>query len=237
MNLNIIKGLGPKTIEKLSLKKIESINDLIFFYPITYGIYEYDTTSIRFALTGIITTSINTFKTKSNLSISTFTIKSSNQKYKITAYNKKHLFFNFKKDDLVTVYCKNDSKNQVLLLEKMVLGKSDKNFFPIYSNIKSISNSQISNLILKAIEISELNEKTKEALICINNPKNLDQLSESIYHLKYIEFEQFYLQLKEIKEKQNCNDIKYIKTLDRNDLNIFSEKLPFKYTNSQKEVI
>ncbi|MGL5020827.1 MAG: DEAD/DEAH box helicase, partial [Mycoplasmatales bacterium] len=46
-----------------------------------------------------------------------------------------------------------------------------------------------------------------------------------------------YLQLKEIKEKQNCNDIKYIKTLDRNDLNIFSEKLPFKYTNSQKEVI
>ncbi len=244
MNLNLVKGLGPKTIEKLNKKEIYSIKNLIEFFPISYQYYnENDKDNTKLAIKGTITSNLSQYSPRRNLTVTNFTIQTNEENYKVVAWNQKFLKFSYNQGDYVEIFGKLDeAKGQITVsrMQKCEMNIAENaeelQIIPVYSKVIGLNNRQVNNYIVKALDTIKPELEEYELYRAIHNPKSLEELNNARMALKEIEFEDYYRQMMYMRQVES-RDEKYQMDIDYNVIKQFIDGLEFTLTDAQSKVV
>lgn len=244
MNLTDVKGLGPKTVEKLNKKEIYSIKNLIEFFPISYQYYnEVQNDNNKIVLKGTITSNISQYSPRRGLTVSNFSIQTNEENYKVVAWNQKFLKFTFNQGDYVEIFGKlNDQKKEITAsrIQKsnmdLVDDENELQIIPVYSKITGLNNRKINTYINNAIESQGNLLPDYQLYKVIHNPKSLEELTNAREALKEIEFEEYYRQMLYMRQVDNRDD-KFKMDIDIQEIEKFIEGLEFKLTDAQNRVV
>lgn len=261
MQLNKIKGIGPKKEKLLNKLDIYSVEDLLNYFPRDYE----DRTTVKKLNTCVhgeksllklkIISNLNTRYLKNNMSITTCLCADETGKCKVTWFNQPYLKNILYKDNFYYFYGEVNFFNfnidlKTPIVEKTLNGNLGK-IVPIYPLTEGLSNNDISKFIKQAIKhIDKLDIKDiipqpiksrykllnkKSAIINIHYPQN-----RSFFALakKTIIFEELLIMQTYILLKNNYSNkkdgIKY--KIDKRVYE-FIDNLPFKLTNAQANVL
>lgn len=256
-DLSSIKGLGPKTLESLKNININTIDDLVNYYPYRHDIIVLD--DIKSAVDGqkvtlecIVDSVPLTRRFRANMTSLTFRAVSNKKVIAVVIFNRAFLKNNIRPGSVVTVIGKYDlPKNTVIAsdikFERVVSGNIDS----VYHLTSGITSKALKKYIADALKDYDnfvdyipnyLNEKygfidKKTAVNYIHNPKNEDEVKKSLMKLKYEELFQFMFKINYLKEVNKENKAGYIRNVDPEDINEFIRKLPFELTADQHKAI
>ncbi len=243
MNLADVKGLGPKTLEKLNKKEIYSIKNLIEFFPISYQYYnENETKNDKVAIKGTITSNLSQYSPRRNLTVTNFTIQTNDENYKVVAWNQKFLKFSFNEGDYVEIFGKlDDFKKQITLsriskAEMNLDENQDLKIIPIYSKVTGLNSRHINTYVNNTLELFKGEIDNYDLYNKIHNPKNITELNEAREALKELEFEAYYKQMMYMKQTDFKNEA-YRQSVDYNVIKEFIASLDFELTSAQQKVI
>lgn len=258
MNLNEIKGIGPKTIEHLNKLNIYNIDSLIRYYPYRYNIFTPskidETTSAEstIIIPGKIVSEPKISYIKRNFNKVSFQFETEETIINVSIFNRAFLARNLKVGKFVTVIGKyNKINNQFvaadILLYKLISTKVE----PVYHISSGISVKTISKCIMNALEkcphVREvipkyINDKYKfldtySSIKEIHYPSNTNTLKQARLKLIYEELFEFMFKINLIKYKNQIFDDFIIKELTKNDLQEILNKIPFSLTTDQIDAI
>ncbi len=245
MKLQDVKGLGPKTIEKLNKKEIHSIKNLIEFFPISYQYYnENEKHDAKIAIKGTITSALSQYSPRRNLTVTNFTIQTNEENYKVVAWNQKFLKFTYNQGDYVEIFGKLDQQKGQIKASRIKKFQMDINeddseelkIIPVYSKVTGLNGRQINTYITSALDAIKEELDEVDLYRAIHNPKNLTELNNAREALKEIEFEVYYRQMMYMRQVEHRND-KYIMDVDYTAIKKFIGQLEFTLTDAQQKVI
>lgn len=251
--LEDLKGIGPKTISNLNDINIYTVNDLLTNYPFRYNVYKPEVLNIQdsnetVVLTGEVYSSPKVFYIKGNLNRLSFKFNTSNKLINVTIFNRAFLKQHLNINSTITVIGKYNLKTNTLTANDIKLVPILKlTIEPVYhlsQKIKKAAYKKILSTILSSdfkcdsYIPSYIEEKYKfitkrDAILNIHNPKNLDMLKSSRLYLIYEELFCFMIKIIYLKNKNNDNVNRIVKTYDSEKLNNIISKLPFKLTEPQ----
>ena len=249
MELDQIKGIGPKTLKYLKKLNINSIDDLLTYYPYRYNIYslsELSQTDETIIVSGIIESNpvASYFNHKNRLS---FKVNINNRIVNVAIFGRAFL------------------KNSLQIGKSVVLiGKYKGNTFtasdiktsikagdiePVYHLTSGITNNAISKLIINALEYGNYVDKIPEQIVKDNNfislkeaikkihfPKNMNDIYLAKQRLKYEELFEFSFKMNYLNKK-NKQENGVLKKFDNNKVTKFIDNLSFELTNDQQKVV
>ena len=257
MDLLDVKGLGKKTIEYLNNINIKTIDDLVRYYPYKFNYLvrkdiNNPSNHDSMIIDGIVVSNpiVNFFKGKMNRL--SFRVNIGSKEIKVVIFNRAFLKNNIKITNYVTIIGKYNPLTETITASNILLSKLPDYpvIEPIYHLTKKITNKQINSYILSALDTYKINNnipsilKDKYNLIdedkainVIHNPKDEKSLKTALKTLKYEELYTYMKKVKELKDKNEVHDNKYIKNIDREKVNEFVNKLPFELTTDQDKVL
>lgn len=254
MDLEQIKGLGPKTINILRRLGINNKLDLISYYPFRYEVIKKtDLNTIndgdKAVVDGVIETSVTIVYLRNHKDKMDFKLNTGSRLINVTIFNRGFLKSKLVVGTNITIIGKYDKKKNTIIasdLKFKLIGNETK-IEPIYHVTTGINSNQLNSLILKVIddEIIDyvpdyLNEKYdfKDKLYCIkkvHNPTNLNDLNNVINKLKYEELFIFMLKINYLKTKKESIGLK--RNVDINKIKELINNLPFKLTSDQEKSV
>ena len=257
MDLINVKGLGKKTVEYLNNINIKTIDDLVRYYPYKFNYLvrkdiNNPSNHDSMIIDGIVISNpiVNFFKGKMNRL--SFRINIGTKEIKVVIFNRAFLKNNIKITNYVTIIGKYNPLTETITASNILLSKLPDYpvIEPIYHLTKKITNKQINSYILSALDIYNVSNnipnilKDKYSLIdedsainIIHNPKDEKSLKTALKTLKYEELYTYMKKVKELKNKNEVHDNKYIKNIDREKVNELVNKLPFELTTDQDKVL
>lgn len=254
LSVNIIKGIGTKSLAYLNDASIYTIKDLIYTLPKKYKIYEvkdinlFEEDEIG-TVRAIVSSNIIVRTVRKSIDNVIFYANINNKRVKIIAFGMRYLRYTLKLGNEVLIYgCYKKKKNEFMVRE--ILSKKDFQSLvsPIYG-IKNISDNMISKYISNIIEEVELTDDIplffleKYRLDDINTyikrshfPKNSSDVLQVTRRKKYEMYLKYLLELESLRYFVN-NNKKEPKHIDKNLILDFVNKLPYELTQSQKNTI
>ena len=247
--LSDIKGLGPKSIECLKNININSIDDLVNYYPYRHDIIILnDIKTAEDKQNVIIECIVDSVpiarRFRANMSSLTFRAVSNRKMIAVVIFNRVFLKTHIKPGSIITVIGKYDKlKNTVIAsdikFEKLVSGSIES----VYHLTSGITQKQIKKYIGEALVdydnyidyIPEyLNKKykfisKKDAVNQIHNPKTEDEVKQALIKLKYEELFEFMFKINYLK-KINVKAKGIKRNISDNSIEEFTNKLPFTLT-------
>ena len=254
-SLKDVKGIGPKSLMLLNKININDVEDLVTHYPFRYDVLKRDDlTKIedgeKIIIDGKIESVPILMRFKAGLNKMNFRLVTQSGVVGVSIFNRAFLKSKLLVGTDVIVIGKLDKSKNVITASDIKLDvlSNKVKIEPVYHCTSGLTNKNMSNYINMALlqygkEIDdyipeEYREKynfvnKKTALNIIHNPSTNDKLKEVTIRLKYEELFQFmfkinYLKQQNKKEKNGLNRV-----IDRDKLNKFIEKIPFKLTNDQ----
>lgn len=261
MGLQNIKGVGEKTCALLNKMGIQSVRDLVNYYPRNYDIYESPIcikdidNKLVVAIEGVIIKNPDLKKVK-NLSILSTVIKdNNNDTIKLTWFNMPYLRNQIKYSMRYIFRGRIKYINNVPVMEQpeiYPLGKYDEklnSMQPLYSLTKGISNNQITKIVKEAFKDYEFgdylpDEYKKKYELCeyewavrnIHFPNDFEELKIARRRLVFDEFFSFIYNMKKLKEKEVKIVNQYV--IDNYEVSkMVTKNLKFELTNAQKDVL
>ena len=257
MELSELKGIGPKTLKLLNKMNINTVNQLLTFYPFRYEVIKRSNINElrqddQIIIDGIIETKPSVFYIKKNLDRMTFNLNTGNKLIKVIIFNRGFLKNTLTIGTKVTAIGKHDLiHNSIIANDIKLFPIGDKTIIEsIYHSISGISSKQISNIINQTLRfpyhveevipdyIKEENKFLNKDLCIqvVHNPTNEKELEKVLQTLKYEELFVFMLKmncLKSLKNKSNGlkREVNYDLILD------FIKKLPYELTSDQLKSI
>ncbi|WP_028991668.1 ATP-dependent DNA helicase RecG [Thermoanaerobacter thermocopriae] len=262
LNLDIqyVKGVGPKRAKLLKKLGIQTVEDLLFYFPKDYenrsSILKIEDLTVgeKQTFKGYIVGSPREIKT-SRVIITKVPVKDGTGAVELVWYNQPYIKNNLKIGEEYIINGKLRVKYGQLIVENPVIEKSEDfklntgRIVPIYGLTEGLTQNAIRKIMFNALkeyvqEVEEffdeefLSEKRlmdiKSALININFPQNEAYLEQAKYRFKYQEL--FLLQMALFLMKGSAKEKKGIK-FERVDLKPFIMGLPFKLTQAQVKVL
>lgn len=252
-SVGVIKGVGPKKLEKLNSLNIETVEDLLFYFPRTY---EDRTTflnlkdvqgevkaSFKVRVTGV---SRNSY-IRRNMHILSFDVEDETGKGTMTFFNQPFLKNSIKIGGIYNVYGKAVRERFITKISSPIAEKAGENLktggiVPKYALKKGVTNNEIVKLI-REVNVS-LPEVLPDYLIkkysllsrniavkTMHFPDDLETLEKARKRLAFEEL--FLLQFALLTLKDNNRSEKSIKLKDNPNLKNFMDNLPFKLTEGQ----
>lgn len=256
--ITVLKGVGEKREKKFLSIGIETIRDLLLYYPRNYDdqsnfkkLYEAEIGE-KATFTVKISSIIEDRRIKRNLSITTFLIEDSSGLGKISFFNMKYVKNQIKLNSVYLVSGKvNKFKGQVQLTNPSFELKSENNkvgnIYPIYSLKKNITNNEIVKLVDQVLNLNLFKEnlppnlikkynlmEKNEAIKNIHRPKDQKKFILARNRLVFEELFLFQLTLFSLKNKDI--EIKTSPYTLYNDVYKFIDSLSFKLTEGQNRV-
>lgn len=251
--LEDLKGIGPKTISNLNDINIYTVKDLLTNYPFRYNVYKPEVLNIQdlnetVVLTGEVYSSPKVFYIKGNLNRLSFKFNTSNKLINVTLFNRAFLKQHLNINSTITVIGKYNLKTNTLTANDIklipILKLTIEPVYHLSQKIKKAAYKKILSTILNGDFKCDsyipdyIEEKYKfitkrDAILNIHNPKNLDILKASRLYLIYEELFVFMIKIIYLKNKNNDNVNRMVKTYDSEKLNNIIFKLPFKLTDQQ----
>lgn len=252
-SVGVIKGVGPKKLEKLNSLNIETIEDLLFYFPRTY---EDRTTflnlkdvqgevkaSFKVRVTGVNRNSY----IRRNMHILSFDVEDETGKGTMTFFNQPFLKNSIKIGGIYNVYGKAVRERFITKISSPIAERAGENLktggiVPKYALKKGVTNNEIVKLI-REVNVS-LPEVLPDYLIkkysllsrniavkTMHFPDDLETLEKARKRLAFEEL--FLLQFALLTLKDNNRSEKSIKLEDDLKLKNFMDNLPFKLTEGQ----
>ena len=256
MNLEEIKGIGPKTIELLNKLNITNIEDLLTYYP-----YRYDyliATNLYGCITntGLINGTIidqpRSFYIKRNLNRLSFKLLVENKIINVTIFNRAFLKPHLLPNSNISIIGKYDAKKNSFLASDIKLFSVLKpEIEPVYHLINGMTNKQINKIITNQLSTNiELNDyipdiyNNKYHLISkldavkeIHHPTTSQLLKQAKLKLIYEEFFQFMFKMNYLKIKRTNNSVGLARNVSYDDINKLLKSLPFVLTSDQLDTV
>ena len=257
MKLSDIKGLGPKSLECLKNLNINTIDDLVNYYPYRHDIIVLN--DIREAedkqnviIECIVDSVPLTRRFRANMSSLTFRAVSNKKMIAVVIFNRAFLKTHLKPGSIITVFGKYDKvKNTVVAsdikFEKLESGSIES----VYHLTSGLTLKQLKKYINDVLPSYDkfvdyvpdyLNEKykfisKKDAVNKIHNPKNEDDVKSALIKLKYEELFEFMFKINYMKEINKESKSGYTRNIDIESVNDFIRSLPFELTKDQNKAI
>ena len=256
-DLSSIKGLGPKTLECLSNININTMDDLVNYYPYRHDIIKLNDIKEakdqdKVTIECIVDSVPLTRRFRANMTSLTFRAMSNKKMVAIVIFNRAFLKSQIRPGMTLTVIGKYDQpKNTVIAsdikFEKLQTGSIE----TVYHLTSGLTGKALKKYIDEALTKYDnytdyvpdyLNEKyefidKKTAVNMIHNPKNEDEVKKSLIKLKYEELFQFMFKINYMKEMNKETKADYIRNVDPEDVNEYIRTLPFELTADQDDAI
>lgn len=252
-----LSGVGEKRAETLATLGIETIEDLLSYYPFRYeDIQERQIQEIndqeKVTLKGLVVSPavLNRFGyKKSKLS---FRLMQENDVFMVSFFNQPYLKDKVVVGEEIAIYGRWDAKRQTLNGMKILSSSSqNEGFSPIYHVNKSIRQTTLIQLIKQAFEqyygyIEEnlpqnLVDKYRlfarnEAMWAMHFPKTMEDHRQAKRRVIFEEFFVFQMKIQGLKTKEKAEKNGLSIPYDIQKLKAFIASLPFELTNAQKKV-
>ena len=256
MELKNIKGIGPKSLEGLLELGINTVDDLIRYYPYRYNIYKpvninniIDNSIVT--LTGKVVSKPTVFRSNKIKSIIRFQFESSNSIINVTIFNQSYLYKLLYLNRELTLVGKYEELKNTLVVNKVLMEPIYKTKIePIYHVNSEIKRATLIKAINDAIDAEDIKEiipsyisdkyelvDSATAIKCIHNPTSTDNYKKALLKLKYEELFEFLFKINFLKFKNQVMDNFVVKELDKKDLDEVIEYVPFNLTNDQKDAL
>ena len=251
MQIDKIKGVGPKSVSLLNKLNIYTKEDLVTFYPFRYEIIKRTSLYNDKAIVPVKIVStpvLNYFKKMNRLS---FKAESDNKLINVVIFNRGFLKNSLYVGNVVTIIGKYEEEKNTFLASDIKLEDINNKvkIEPIYHLVKGLTNKSMNKFIMNALDeevidyipnelINKYNFMSKkDALKHIHFPLNNIKLKEAIIRCKYEELFLFMLKIEALKRKNNEYNIGYSKNIDKDKINEFINSLSFSLTNDQLKVL
>ena len=249
MDLNEIKGIGPKTVSLLNKLNIYTVNDLREYYPFRYDVIKRtDLNSDHVMIDGIIESIPQLAFFNKKMNRMTFNFNTGNKLCKVTIFNRMFLKPKLLPNTKIIVIGKYDDKTNTITASDIRFGilSDTPKYEPIYHTVNGISSRQLNQYILSTLVGSfnvteyipqELIDKygfinKKESILNIHNPNNSTNLKAAINYLKYEELFTYMFKMNILKENKK-NQLGLKRTVSYDKVEEILEKLPFTLTDDQ----
>lgn len=256
MNIELLKGIGPKTSKILNKLNIYTLEDLVTYYPYRYDILKRSDMSLindgdKVIIDGYLEEDAKLFKYGRNDRM-TFRFFASNNIYNVTIFNRGFLKSKLLIGTNVTIIGKYDKKHNSIVASELHFGllPNRTEIIPIYHITPGITSKQINeyvNLALPFVNYIEdylpnyLEEKYNfdkkiNAIKELHNPTSTNNFKLALSRLKFEELFIFMLKMTYLKSKRKGKD-GLVRNVDYNEVEKFISKLPFSLTEDQKSSV
>lgn len=256
-SVQCLSGVGPKRVEVLAKLGIETVEDLLTYYPFRYDdIQTKELTEIadqeKVVLKGFVLSDAVVSHYGYRKSRLSFRMMQDHAVINVTFFNQNFLKNKINVSEEIAVYGKWDAKRKSLTGMKILGGKeSEIDFAPIYHVTKQMRQTTLVDLIrLAFVEYGELiaewlpTKLLKQYNLMARRPavemmhfppdQRMSQLARR--RLIYEEFFEFQLKLQQLRQQERDVNEGQALLYDVNRLKNFTQTLPFELTNAQKKV-
>lgn len=258
--LEQLKGIGEKTAKLFQKLDIETVEDLLQYYPRDYETFK-ESVTIGETITGQVQAVQGTvcgtpsMKKVRNLTIINVLVKDNTGAMQLTFFNMPYLKNVLKNNSIYVFRGMIQTKGTAKLMEQPKIYKQEeyrgllKSIQPRYALTKGLSNQTILKAMKQALENHPIPEEKypksylndyglmtyKEALQRMHFPISMDALVDARKRIVFDEFFDFLFYMHENKEQSDklINEYQMIETADTVR---FLEQLPYTLTKAQKKV-
>ena len=259
MNLEFIKGIGPKTKRLLNNLDIYNLNDLITHYPFRYELLKKsDPFTLeqgdKIIIDGYIESKPIISRFKGRMNKMTFRIRSEKLIINVIIFNRAFLASKLSINKIITVIGKWDRNKNTIIASDIIFEalSSEVKIEPIYSTTSGLNKKTLRNYISNALILSKnniidyipsfLRDKYSfidkyTALQTVHCPTNQSTLKKALLRLKYEELFLFMLKIQYLKLRNSKINSGYERKIDHQKINNFIDNLPFKLTIDQLKAV
>ena len=256
MELENVKGIGPKTKELLNKINIYSVDELVRYYPYRYNIYSPENIlnheDEQICITGMIEGVPKLSYIKRNLNKISFTFLTNNIRCNVVIFNRafinKYLTIG-KYITLVGKYKKD--KNQFIASDIKLKPIYKTEVEPVYHLVNGLKTSTLESSIKSILESNiEINEivpdfindmygfiKSKDAIKEIHFPTSLEETKKANLKLKYEELFEFLFKINIIKYRNQLFNDYVIKHVDESMIDSIKKQIPYSLTSDQETTL
>ena len=262
-SVDSIKGVGEKTAKLYHKLHIETIEDLIKYYPRDYLSYEEPiyldkaSVGVRTALYLEISSYVNTEK-RGRYIITSINASDQTGSIKIVWFNSPYLRNVLKKGERYVFVGTIKKKNGQKVMEMPEYYPRDKyrNMMTVMQPVYSLTSGLTNNAVQKAVkEVGSLIHDIKdplsdsirdeyklmrlsEALFNMHFPQNTEVLKDAVRRLSFDEFTDFLLEVKKLREEnQRLQNDHIITEAAVSKAKAFAASLPYSLTNAQSKAL
>jgi len=255
LELNNLKGIGPKKIGLLNKLGINKVEDLVNFYPFRYELIKRSNVNElndndKIIMDGVVETIPNVFHFNRKMDKMSFKLNSGTNLFNIVIFNRGFLKANLKIGTSITVIGKYDKRHNTIVTSEIRFGQILKEKIePIYHSTYGISGKNIALYINEALKSNYsvidyipdyLKEKYNfldkdESINILHNPTDLLELKKARTRFKYEELFLFMLKMNYLKN--NKNKLGLSRNVKYEEIEEFIDTLDFTLTTDQLKAV
>ena len=252
--LSVLPGIGPKSAEKYKKLGIETVEDLLLYFPFRYE--DFKTKNVldledgeKAVVSGIVATPANVQYYGYKRNRLRFTIKQGELVLAVSFFNQPYLADKIELGQTVAVFGKWDKAKGALTGMKL-LAQVEDDLQPVYRLSQGVSQSALVKVIKTAFEagLDNLLEENlpqilmdkyhllsrRQAVRAMHFPKDLEEYKQALRRVKFEELLFFQLQLQVLKEENRSVGQGIVLDWDKKKLKDLQAKLPFTLTEAQE---
>ena len=254
MDINVIKGVGDKSIELLSKMNLLTINDLITYYPYRYNVIRVIPLSEALngeicTIKGIVDTEPKVSYINKNFNRMSFKLKTDSYLINVTIFNRAFYKQYLKLGRMINLVGKYDrEKNSFTASDIKFELINGVKIEPVYHLVKGVKSNGLSKLIQECLKMNvDLEDyipdylsnrygfmKKIDAARIIHFPTGAENLKKARLREIYEEFFVFMFKMNYLKYKYDLNNEGLGRVVDRRKVEEFINSLPFQLTEDQK---
>ena len=250
--LELLNGVGPKTIKILNKLGINNKNDLLNYYPYRFEVIEKSKIELlnqddKVIIDGIVERAPTVYFFSKKFNKMEFILNTGSNLYKIIIFNRAFLKNKINIGTPVSIIGKYDKQKNTIVASdiKLSLLPPVPTIEPIYHVCNGITSKELNKLIVNNLNQLNIEEYVPEYLserykLCdkvtsikeIHKPTNRVNLKRALNYLKYEELFLFMMKMNYLKSLRT--DIYGLsRDVDRNKVDEFINILPFELTRDQ----
>ncbi len=256
MELENVKGIGPKTKELLNKINIYSVDELVRYYPYRYNIYSPENIlnheDEQICITGMIEGVPKLSYIKRNLNKISFTFLTNNIRCNVVIFNRAFINRYLTVGKYITLVGKyKRDKNQFIASDIKLKPIYKTEVEPVYHLVNGLKTSTLESSIKSILESNiEINEivpdfindmygfiKSKDAIKEIHFPTSLEETKKANLKLKYEELFEFLFKINIIKYRNQLFNDYVIKHVDESMIDSIKKQIPYSLTGDQETTL
>ena len=256
MELENVKGIGPKTKELLNKINIYSVDELVRYYPYRYNIYSPENIlnheDEQICITGMIEGVPKLSYIKRNLNKISFTFLTNNIRCNVVIFNRAFINRYLTVGKYITLVGKyKKDKNQFIASDIKLKPIYKTEVEPVYHLVNGLKTSTLESSIKSILESNiEINEivpdfindmygfiKSKDAIKEIHFPTSLEETKKANLKLKYEELFEFLFKINIIKYRNQLFNDYVIKHVDESMIDSIKKQIPYSLTGDQEATL
>ena len=252
--LSVLPGIGPKSAEKYKKLGIETVEDLLLYFPFRYEDFKSKNVldledGEKAVVSGFVATPANVQYYGYKRNRLRFTIKQGELVLAVSFFNQPYLADKIELGQTVAVFGKWDKAKGALTGMKL-LAQVEDDLQPVYRLAQGVSQSALVKVIKTAFEagLDQLLEENlpqvlmdkyqllsrRQAVRAMHFPKDLEEYKQALRRVKFEELLFFQLQLQVLKEENRSVGQGIVLDWDEKKLKALQASLPFALTEAQE---